>query len=77
MKIKILNKKEKIEMKKCPYCGKYNCIEEVVFIHAENYGASDSHLPCIYCGKMICVSTERTVNISITKSDRPIDERDF
>ena len=76
--MKTLNKKEKKEMKTCPYCGKYNCVEEVALINTENYGSSSSHLPCIHCKKMICVSTERTVKIvSITKSDRPVDERDF
>lgn len=62
----------------CPYCGKNDCIMNVVYRNVESYGANTFHIPCVYCGQMIDIEAIRTVKIRrITKSDYPRNASDF
>ena len=63
---------------KCPYCKKENCINDLVYLNTENYGGGAYHLPCIYCGEMLYVSTLRICKIvAISKSQKSKSESDF
>ena len=62
----------------CPYCKRIDCIKEVVFTNAINYGSNFYHVPCVYCGKMLHVHLRRIVKVEeITKSKKPLEDRDF
>lgn len=62
----------------CPHCGTSNCVMQAVYRNVENYGDNTFHIPCIYCGKMICVVATRTVKIiGVTKSNQSESRSDF
>ena len=62
---------------KCPYCGKGDCIPDVVFRWVEAYGhtgITGSNPRCTHCHKTLHVLTEMTIKvISIEKTDEEPD----
>lgn len=63
---------------KCPHCNKPDCIREVLFRNAENYGGGIFNLPCTKCRKMITVYASRKVIIEgISKSEKKLEEADW
>jgi len=61
----------------CPYCGKENCVKDVVYLNEESYGNRVFDLPCKLCDKMIHVVLTRTVHTKISKSQKDPQDSDF
>lgn len=51
-------------MKKCPYCGKRDCIPEVAFTNCEMYGDNTFIVECPKCKNKLQVSLHRIVEVS-------------
>ena len=47
----------------CPYCFKYFCIPEKVYMHTANYGGAIVNFKCVHCEMVINAIAEREVNI--------------
>ena len=55
---------------KCPYCNcnGNDCVPNVVYTHAENYGGGISNFNCEKCGKVVQADVERIVKIRSLKT---------
>jgi len=59
---------------KCPYCGKGDCIPDVVYRNIENYGSKFCNFKCLHCKKVIQTHGSRRVVFSkLTKTDADSD----
>jgi len=49
----------------CPYCNakEDNCVPDVVYRHAENYGGGMSNFRCLTCKKVIRASVNVCISI--------------
>jgi hypothetical protein len=63
---------------RCPYCGKKDCVEEIAYDNASNYGSDNYKLACVHCGKPIYASIHRiTVCRFVMKSDHSAEDNSF
>jgi hypothetical protein len=60
---------------RCPWCGKKDCVPEIVFDHDDRYGGGFAHAYCVKCNSPITVHTVRIVRVcEVSKGDHLYDD---